>query len=286
MKKYLSCIIFWGAFWGLTEATLGYVLHSLSLGIGWVLWFPLAFYFISSVYRRTNSLSSVIFTSFLAAAVKTIDFIMPTSPDKIINPAVSIILEGFAVFVLFRLVSGRSGRQDAHRPGYLRILSVSAGWRLLYVAYMLLMPASYAAISPLRSASALLNFLLVGSLANSLIIYVFMRVSELAGKKTERSAGQAAEQGTERIGVVRNIGRPAEQRAERSAGQAAEQGTEPSVGQAAEQGTERIGAVRNIGRPVVSIVKRLKVNIALNSVLEIAISCLMLAAALLAQWAL
>ena len=257
MKKYLSCIIFWGAFWGLTEATLGYVLHSLSLGIGWVLWFPLAFYFISSVYRRTNSLSSVIFTSFLAAAVKTIDFIMPTSPDKIINPAVSIILEGFAVFVLFRLVSGRSGRQDAHRPGYLRILSVSAGWRLLYVAYMLLMPASYAAISPLRSASALLNFLLVGSLANSLIIYVFMRVSELAGKKTERSVGQAAEQGTER-----------------------------SVGQAAEQGTERIGAVRNIGRPVVSIVKRLKVNIALNSVLEIAISCLMLAAALLAQWAL
>ncbi len=213
MKKYLSGIIFWGAFWGLTEATLGYLLHLLSLDIGWILWFPLAFFFISSVYRRTNSLYSVIFTSFLAAAVKMIDFIMPTSPDRIINPVVSIILEGFAVFVLFKLVYDR---RDAHRTGFLGVLSVSIGWRLLYIAYMLIMPASFAAISPLRSATTLLSFLIVESMANCLVIFGCMKVSELAG----------------------------------------------------------------------SMIKRLNVRSALKSIPEIVLSCLMLAVALLVQWAL
>ncbi len=185
MKKYLTCIIFWGALWGLTEATLGYVLHSFSLGVGWVVWFPLAFYFTSSVYSRTDRLSSVIFTSFVAAAIKLVDFIMPTSPDRIINPAVSIILEGFAVCILLGLVSGK---RDAYRPGYFGVLSASMGWRVLYLAYILLMPASYTVISPLRSAATLLSFLLVEGIANSLMIFGCMKTSQSIGKKTEQAA--------------------------------------------------------------------------------------------------
>jgi hypothetical protein len=50
------------------------------------------------------------------------------------------------------------------------------------------MPANYAAISPLRSAAALLSFLLVESIANSLLIFGCMKASEQISKKTEHAA--------------------------------------------------------------------------------------------------
>lgn len=186
MKKYWSSIVFWGALWGFTEATLGFILHSLSLNIGWILWFPLAFFFINSVYRKTNSLYSIIFTSFIAAAIKIVDFIMPVSPDKVINPAVSIIFEGLAVFVLFKLIEKR---QAAVHPGYPGILSVSIGWRILYILYMLLMPESFAGISPLRSVSVVLSFLGVECVANSLLIFGFLKIAGPIVKRTGRKDG-------------------------------------------------------------------------------------------------
>jgi hypothetical protein len=239
MKKYLTCIIFWGALWGLTEATLGYVLHTLSLGIGWVVWFPLAFCFTGSVYRRTDSLPSVIFTSFLAAAIKLVDFTMPASPDRIINPAVSIILEGFAVCMIFMAY----GRRNAYRPGFLGVLSASMVWRALYLAYMLLMPASYAAISPLRSAAALLNFLLVESTVNSLLIFGCMKASKSIGKKIEHGAEKTG-------GLIKQL---------------------------------KTNGILSIG-----LQSGLKSGLSsgLSGVLNITLTCLMLAAALFAQWAL
>lgn len=207
MKKYLGSIVFWGALWGLTEATLGYVLHSLSLGVGWLIWFPLAYFFINSVYRKTNSLYSIIFSSFLAASIKLVDFVMPTSPDRIINPAVSIIFEGLAVFALFKISEGRrdadqiadqTADHGAAQPGYIRypgypgVLLASLGWRILYILYMLLMPESFASISPLRSGSALLSFLGVEAVTNSLLIYGPIKIYELIAKKAMRPAGQPA----------------------------------------------------------------------------------------------
>lgn len=270
MKRYWSSIVFWGALWGFTEATLGYVLHSLSLNIGWVLWFPLAFCFIDSVYRKTNNLNSIIFTSFIAATIKMVDFIMPVSPDRVVNPAVSIIFEGLAVFVLFKSIENRqaavygsgyspgcdissnygsnpdcdissgSGSDPscgvssipdsgiAHDTccgaaglGYPGVLSASFGWRILYIIYMLLMPESFAGISPLRSVSTLLSFLGSECMANCLLIFGYLKISELIVKRAGRKGG---------------------------------------------------------------VIKRLKAHKGLYSALEVAFSGVMLSAALLAQW--
>ncbi|HEX2946279.1 MAG TPA: hypothetical protein VHT96_10035 [Clostridia bacterium] len=187
--KYWSSIVLWGALWGLTEATLGYFLHTFSLNIGWVLWFPLAFLFIRSVYRETNSLYSIIFTSFIAAAIKMVDFIMPVSPDRVINPAVSIIFEGLAVFAMFKSIEKKQAavgwypyRWAVH---FGELLSASIGWRLLYVLYMLLMPEAYARISPLRSGSALLSFLGHECVFNVLLIFGSLKIAELIVKRVK-----------------------------------------------------------------------------------------------------
>ncbi len=175
MNKNIGVIIFWGGVWGLVEATLGYILHQFSLSIGWLLWFPLAFYFMNKVYKRTKSPGSILCVSFTAALIKLIDFLLPTRIDRIINPAVSILLEGLIVFVIFKVIEQKN---DFFRFKYLEILAASIGWRLLYIAYILLMPEYFFSISPLRAADPFLRFFILGSITNSFIIYAYIKITE------------------------------------------------------------------------------------------------------------
>ena len=180
MKRNISVIIFWGAIWGLIEATLGYVLHSFSLSVGWLFWFPLSFYFMSRVYSQTQSLTSILFTSTIAAAIKLIDFLLPTRIDKIINPAVSILLEGLVVFAAFKIIEHK---QDLFKFKYPEALAVSVGWRILYIIYILLMPAFYFNVSPLRAVYPFVKFFFLESIANSLIIYGCIKTTERTNKR-------------------------------------------------------------------------------------------------------
>lgn len=175
MNKNISAIIFWGAVWGLVEATLGYVLHLFSISIGWLFWFPLAFYFMNKVYKRTNSITSILFTSFVAASIKLVDFLLPTRIDKIVNPAVSILLEGLIVFALFKVIEYK---KDFFRFKYLETIAVSIGWRVLYVVYILLMPAAFFNISPLRAIDPFLRFFILESIMNSFIIFAYIKIIE------------------------------------------------------------------------------------------------------------
>ncbi len=180
MKRNVSAIIFWGAIWGLIEATLGYVLHSFSLSVGWFFWFPLAFYFMSRVYRQTNSTSSILLTSAIAAAIKLIDFLLPARIDRIINPAVSIILEGLVVFAAFKIIEHK---QDFFRFRYMEAIAVSMGWRVLYIVYILLMPAFFFSVSPLRAVNSFMKFFFFESIMNSLIIYAYIKIAERTNKR-------------------------------------------------------------------------------------------------------
>lgn len=184
MKRNISVIIFWGAVWGLVEATLGYVLHSFSLSVGWFFWFPLAFFFMDKAFKQTGSLTSVLCTSVIAAVIKLVDFLLPTRIDKVINPAVSILLEGLVVFAAFKIIEHK---QDFLRFRYLEALAVSAGWRVLYIVYILLMPAFFFNVSPLQVISSFMKFFLLESIMNSLIIYAYIKITERTNKRKEKA---------------------------------------------------------------------------------------------------
>lgn len=182
MKKYIISITFWGAIWGAVEATLGYVLHSFSLGIGWFFWFPLAFFFMDRVFKKTKSRLAVILTSVLAASIKLIDFLLPARVDRIINPAVSIVLEGLIVFLALLIIENR---RNLLKNKYTQAIFVSIGWRALYVGYILLMPEAFFNISPLREMAPLLQFLVFESFINSLVIFTYIKLSERVNIKKE-----------------------------------------------------------------------------------------------------
>lgn len=170
----ISAVIFWGALWGLTEATAGHLLHVTGLGIGWLFWFPAAFYFMNRVYRMTDNPGAILSASFVAAAIKLVDLLAPVRLDYVFNPAVSIILEGLAVFALFGL---RAARGETRKIGAPAVLLLSMGWRVLYLVYVLFLPADLIGISPWGGAVSFLRFFFLESLANSLVIAAYLKAA-------------------------------------------------------------------------------------------------------------
>ncbi len=180
MDKKVSSVIFWGAAWGITEATLGYVLHAFELRIGWLFWFPIAFFFLERVYHHIGSAGAVFYSAIIASVIKLVDLLLPTRIDLVINPAISILLEGLVVFAYLKV---KEENKDHTGISFGQTLTISVGWRILYALYILLMPTSFFNLSPLKSLETLLRFFLLEGTVNSLIVYTYMKVKGVLSQK-------------------------------------------------------------------------------------------------------
>lgn len=182
MKREMSIIVFWGAAWGIAEATLGYVLHLLPVNIGWLFWFPIAFYFMRKAYTQTNKLSSIIYISLIAAAIKLVNLLMPVRIDFIINPAVSIILESIVLYGVFKITKDKcEGIKGLSL--YVGTMILSLSWRILYIVYVLFLPAYLIKISPVGSLEHFVKFIFLESTVNSLFIYLYLKFFEQKSTK-------------------------------------------------------------------------------------------------------
>ena len=147
MKSKSRAILFWGLAWGLFEATAGFVLHQLPMGIGAYIWFPAAYLMMDRVYQKTGQKRAVLWAASLAAAIKLLNLLWAARPDVVINPAVSIILEALAMVGVLSVLKKRN-------PAV-----VNGIWRLGYVLYAaILMPAWMREASVVRDMDALLLF--------------------------------------------------------------------------------------------------------------------------------
>lgn len=198
MKRYFCTVVFWGAMWGLFEATIGYLLHAMALNIGWLIWFPAAYFFMKAVYSQTGKAASVFQIAVIAAAIKTIDFLLPVRFDMVLNPVASIILEGLSVGIVLHLVEQRLLRQQGQQKPQRWLLDALGGsfipsisWRAFYLFYVLTLPESLIAISPLRSTGPLLRFLVVESIANGALIFLGLVITKMMMQKREESDKQA-----------------------------------------------------------------------------------------------
>lgn len=184
MKKDISTIIFWGALWGLEEATLGHLLHITTLNIGWFLWFPLAYFFMGIVYKQTGKLHSILFTSIIAAVIKLVDFFIITNSVIIICPALSIILEGISLFAILKTIDRKKLIQK-HKM--VEIASASLLWRVLFLLSLLFIPTWIMSAYPFKSVYSILELLLYEGLINSLFIYGIIMLAKKINKLNEKS---------------------------------------------------------------------------------------------------
>lgn len=94
----LQIIIFWGALWGVLEATLGWVLHLTHFKAEVWLLYPFGLLCMLMAFSQTRQSSSLVQVALVAAAIKLVNlFFAPAVPlFHVLNPAVGIALEGLA----------------------------------------------------------------------------------------------------------------------------------------------------------------------------------------------
>lgn len=175
MKNKFLSVLFWGAMWGIGEATIGNLIHLGSIALpglpGFVM-FPVAFYFMRKVYLETKEPKAVFYASAIAAAIKLIDFLVPGyMAIRIINPALSILIEGLAVALVFAYCE-----RNERVFGFLEGFSAGISWRSLWLIYMFIislfeLPAALITDGIIVS----LRFLMVESFVNAILIFFTVR---------------------------------------------------------------------------------------------------------------
>jgi len=94
----LVTALFWGAVWGLGEATLGHLLHLVRVpGLPGLVMFPFGVLVMGRALARSGSAAAVFATGVVAAGFKFLDLLLPgTDILAVINPARAILLEALA----------------------------------------------------------------------------------------------------------------------------------------------------------------------------------------------
>lgn len=171
MKKNLVLLLFWGAVWGICEATIGYGLHLAAVavpGLPGALMFPIGFFCMYQARKATGKNFAPFYIAVIAAAIKLVDFLLPGyMVIRIVNPALSIVMEGLAVAAVYALF-----RAPGRVADYARVLGMSVLWRVMFAGYLYVislygLPASLVT----SGAGTLLSFLLLESFYNSLIMF-------------------------------------------------------------------------------------------------------------------
>lgn len=166
--KLVSQIIFYGAVWGITEATLGYLLHFLPPTLAGLIMFPIAAFILMKSYRAIGKRSALIYVGLIAAAIKAVDFFIPgMMAFKIVNPMISIVMESLMVAAAYSLLSGNKATKRV-----LGSIGSSIGWRTGYVLYMAVQFIITGFVSNyIASASAVINFVILNGFLSGALVY-------------------------------------------------------------------------------------------------------------------
>jgi hypothetical protein len=177
MKKTIPVILFWGAVWGICEATIGYALHLAAValpGLPGALMFPIGFWCMAQARKATQKAYAPLGIALVAASIKLVDFLVPGyDAIRVVNPALSILLEGLAVAVVYTVLALPGRIRD-----YLKALGSGVLWRVLFAAYEFVISLYGLAAGLVTSGiGTLLRFVLLESFFNSLVIYAGLRLA-------------------------------------------------------------------------------------------------------------
>lgn len=145
--KNFKTIIFWGACWGVLEATLGWALHLVHFKGEALILYPFGLMCMMMAFRQSGKISSVIQVATVAAVVKLSNlFFVPATPFYYVtNPAMAIFLEGAATWVFCVYLKDRKEFAKGAIPfAFLAILTsmfVFRSWQITMDAFVAYNPA-------------------------------------------------------------------------------------------------------------------------------------------------
>lgn len=167
-------ILLWSALWGIFEATVGYIIHSVSFKFSWLIWYPVACFFMSNVYRRTGKVYSIFFIGIFSASIKMLNLFLPGRVDRVINPAISIVFEAMTMAVIVYAVNKLLAKKDKNiAVKALSAFAMNTSWRLLFILYCLfIMPTWMREVSIVSTSEKLIPFIIKQNLYTSVLIFI------------------------------------------------------------------------------------------------------------------
>jgi len=181
MRRAAAAALFWGACWGFAEATVGFMLHRAAValpGLPGFLMFPVGVFFMMRAFDSTGRADSAFIAACVAAAVKLTGFLVPGhDPIRIINPAISLLMEGLSVAVVIK-ASGFA--KDLGRLKLASSFIMGFAWRAAFLIHLRVtslfgLPAELAT-GPVLTA---LRFLVLESAVNAGVIWAFSSMGRM-----------------------------------------------------------------------------------------------------------
>lgn len=175
-KQTLSTIIFFGAIWGLLEATLGYLLQFLPPLISGAIMFPIGAAILLYVSKNTESKSALLAVGFVAALIKAINFFMPGLPPiKTYNPMIAIMMQSIMVLITLHLFEKKTFLSSVLSLGL-----ASFAWRLLFLVNLSVnRMITGMSFQQLASPNSMMSFVLINGLIGLLIIGIILGIIHL-----------------------------------------------------------------------------------------------------------
>ncbi len=182
MKKTKSIwiyILFFGAIWGIIEATLGYALQFLPPLVSGSVMFPIAATLMLMTYQNTKSKSAMIYVAAVAATIKSLNFFMPGLPPiKTYNPMIAMMLQSFVLVVFIPMF--KKGSIPAIATG---IAVVGLSWRMLFLGNIAINHAlTDFNFIQLANIDSIIEFVVILGLMEALILGV-LYLAQLAIKQ-------------------------------------------------------------------------------------------------------
>jgi hypothetical protein len=152
-------------------------------GIAGFIMFPIGFYFMTRAYKDTGKAGSLFITAAAAASIKLVDLFLPNlSPIHTINPAIAILMESAAVFLVFKLLNAKPLQ---FRFG--EVLIASTGWRLGFLFYSAILFVTAISREFIQMGLAhILRFVLLESVINAVIIIAYLKAEKVFNRERIR----------------------------------------------------------------------------------------------------
>ena len=179
-KGILAYIIFFGALWGILEATLGYVLQFLPPLVSGSVMFPIAASLMILTYNHTKSKSAILYVAMIAASIKSVNFFMPgLLPIKTYNPMIAIMLQSLVMVVIIPRLEKKKISQVI-----LGLAVLGFSWRLLFLGNIAINHALTGfQFIQLQSVSNMISFVFLYGLFEAIFAIFIYSASKLIRTK-------------------------------------------------------------------------------------------------------
>ncbi|MFA7075290.1 MAG: hypothetical protein WC152_01285 [Candidatus Izemoplasmatales bacterium] len=128
---FIAKVVFFGALWGIVEATLGYALHLLPALIAGSIMFPLVMFILYHAYKSLGSRTAIFYVAIIAIMIKATNLFLPMLyPAKTINPMIAMFIQSLLAFLVIPMLSSEKPLMKLSA-----VALVSVGWRVVMVGY-------------------------------------------------------------------------------------------------------------------------------------------------------